>query len=43
MAWDLIDMVKTRMALWIKDKYNIRDYSLGDFKNNLDGIRKLKI
>lgn len=45
-AWDkdeMVDLVKTRMALWIKGKYNVNDYFVEDFKRNLDGIRKVKI
>ncbi|KAH7849459.1 hypothetical protein Vadar_018222 [Vaccinium darrowii] len=40
---EIIDLAKTRMAIWIKGKYNIKIYSVEDFKRNLDGIRRLKI
>lgn len=29
---DICDVAKTRLALWIKAKYNIKVYSIGDFK-----------
>lgn len=40
---EVIDLVKTRMAIWVKGVYNIKDYSVDDFIRSLDGIRKLKI
>lgn len=42
--WDemlCMDLVKTRMAIWIKAKYNIKEYSVEDFKRSLEGIRSL--
>lgn len=44
--WDdelMLDMVMTRMALWIKGKCNIKNYSVDDFKRCLDGIRRLRL
>lgn len=45
-AWevdDIMDLVKTRMAVWIKGRFNLHVYSVEDFKWNLDGIRKVKV
>lgn len=39
---EITDLVKTRMAIWIKGKFDIKDYSIEDFKWNLAGIRKTK-
>lgn len=38
-VWDkeeLIDLVKTRRAVWIKRKYDIKDYVIDDFKRSLE-------
>ncbi|XP_058222658.1 uncharacterized protein LOC131332424 [Rhododendron vialii] len=35
---EISDLVKMRMTIWIKGKYNIREYSIEDFKWNLAGI-----
>lgn len=40
---EIADLVKTRMTIWIKGKYDVRDYSIEDFKWNLAGTRKVKI
>lgn len=40
---EISDLVKMRMAIWIKGKYNIRDYSIENFKLILAGIRTVKI
>ncbi|KAI8546908.1 hypothetical protein RHMOL_Rhmol07G0155900 [Rhododendron molle] len=40
---EVVDLIKTRLALWIKGKYNIKDYSVEDFKRSVDGIRKICI
>lgn len=45
-VWELeevIDLAKTRMALWIKGKYNVKNYSVEDFKRCLEGIRRIKL
>lgn len=34
---------KTRMAIWVKGIYDIKDYSIDDFLRCLDDIRKIKI
>lgn len=40
---EVVELSKTRMAIWIKGKYNVKDYSVDDFKRCLEGIRKIKI
>ncbi|KAG5541486.1 hypothetical protein RHGRI_021344 [Rhododendron griersonianum] len=40
---DILDLVKTRVALWIKGSFNLHHYSVQDFKWNLEGIRKVKV
>lgn len=35
-----MDLAQTRMEIRIKAKYNVKDYSVDDFKRNLDGVRK---
>lgn len=40
---EILDLSKSRMAIWIKGKYNVKDYSVEDFKRCLEGIRKVKI
>lgn len=42
MAEEITDLAKTRMAILIKGKFNIRDYSIEDFKWNLAAVRKVK-
>ncbi|KAI8535224.1 hypothetical protein RHMOL_Rhmol10G0157300 [Rhododendron molle] len=45
-VWDLeetIDLVQTRMAIWVKGIYDVKDYFVDDFKRCLDGIRLVKI
>lgn len=45
-VWELdedIDVIKTRMAIWIKGKFGVKDYSIDDFKRCLNGIRKVRI
>lgn len=40
---DTCELVKTRMAMWIKGKYNTTGDSIEDFKRNLDGVGKVRI
>lgn len=40
---DIIELSKVRMAMWVKGKYDIKDYSIDDFLRCLEGIRKVKI
>lgn len=40
---EIADLSKTRMAIWIKGKFIVKDYSVDDFKRCLDGIRRCKI
>lgn len=42
-VWEVGDLVKTRVAMWIKVKFNIKVYTVEDFKVFLDGIRKVKL
>lgn len=45
-VWDveqICDLIKTRRAMWIWGKYNISNYSVEDFKQNLDAVRLVKI
>lgn len=37
---EVIELSKTRMAIWIKRKFGVKNYSVDDFKRCLDGIRK---
>lgn len=39
----MCELVKTRMVMWIKEKFNVTVYSIEDFKWNLDGFRKVSI
>lgn len=39
---EITNLVKTRMGIWIKGKFDSKDYSIEDFKWNLAGIRKTK-
>ncbi|KAI8543351.1 hypothetical protein RHMOL_Rhmol08G0210300 [Rhododendron molle] len=40
---ELSDLVRTRIGFWIKGKFDIKDYSIEDFKRSLDEIRRIKI
>lgn len=42
-VWEVGDLVKTRVAMWIKVKFDIKVYTVEDFKVFLDGIRKVKL
>lgn len=37
------ELVKTRVAMWMKSKFEIKLYTVEEFKGFLDGIRKLRI
>ncbi|KAI8566788.1 hypothetical protein RHMOL_Rhmol02G0069200 [Rhododendron molle] len=37
------DGIKTKVAIWMKTKFDIRIYTVEEFKGFLDGIRKLKL
>lgn len=39
---EVIDIAKTRMAIWVKAKFDNKDYKVEDFKRCLDGIRKVR-
>ncbi|KAI8559205.1 hypothetical protein RHMOL_Rhmol04G0155100 [Rhododendron molle] len=40
---DLGELIKTRIAMWIKAKFDIEVYSVENFKGYLDGMRKVKV
>ncbi|XP_058217560.1 uncharacterized protein LOC131328662 [Rhododendron vialii] len=40
--WEVGDLVKTRVAMWMKAKFDIKVYTVEDFKVFLDGIRKVR-
>ncbi|KAG5520875.1 hypothetical protein RHGRI_033441 [Rhododendron griersonianum] len=40
---EIVELVKTRVAIWIKGKYDIKDYSVDDFRCNLAAIRRVRI
>ncbi|XP_058215313.1 uncharacterized protein LOC131326521 [Rhododendron vialii] len=42
-AWEVVDLIKTRVAMWIKAKFDIKVYIVKDFKGYLEGIRKVKL
>ncbi|KAI8535123.1 hypothetical protein RHMOL_Rhmol10G0150800 [Rhododendron molle] len=42
-AWEVGDLVITRVAMWIKAKFDIKVYSIEEFKIFLDGVRKLRV
>ncbi|KAI8566861.1 hypothetical protein RHMOL_Rhmol02G0075100 [Rhododendron molle] len=37
------ELVKTRVAMWMKAKFDIKVYSVEDFRSFLGGIRMLKL
>ncbi|KAI8548477.1 hypothetical protein RHMOL_Rhmol07G0276600 [Rhododendron molle] len=40
---DVVNLMKLRMTLWVKERCNLVAYSVEDFKSHLEGIRKHKI
>lgn len=42
-AGDVGEQVKTRVAMWMNAKFNVKVYSVEEFKVFLDGIRLLKL
>ncbi|KAI8559837.1 hypothetical protein RHMOL_Rhmol04G0205900 [Rhododendron molle] len=40
---EVVDIIKFRVATWIKVKFNVRMYTVEDFKRFLDGIRSLNL
>ncbi|KAI8546103.1 hypothetical protein RHMOL_Rhmol07G0090100 [Rhododendron molle] len=40
---EVVDIIKFRVAMWIKVKFNVRVNTVEDFKRFLDGIRSLKL
>ncbi|KAG5515827.1 hypothetical protein RHGRI_036766 [Rhododendron griersonianum] len=39
----VVELTKTRVALWIKARFDIKVYTVEDIKRNLDGARRLII
>ncbi|XP_058215516.1 uncharacterized protein LOC131326672 [Rhododendron vialii] len=39
----LEELIKSRAAMWIKAKFDIKVYTVEDIKSNLDGVRRLVI
>lgn len=37
------DLIKTRVAMWVKAKFDLKVYSVEDFRIFLDGVRVLKL
>ena len=35
---EIIELSKTRMASWIKGKFNVKDYSIEDFKRDRKSV-----
>lgn len=42
-ASEVGELIKTRVAMWMKAKFDIKVYSVEDFRSFLGGIRKLKL
>lgn len=42
-AEEVGELVKTRVAMWVKVKFNLKLYSVEDFRCFLDAIRKVKV
>lgn len=40
---DLIEKIKTTIAIWTKSSHKLNEYTVDDFKRCLDGIRRLKV
>lgn len=40
-AEDVGELIKTKVATWMKAKFDIKVYIVEEFKGFLDGIRKL--
>jgi exo-beta-1,3-glucanase (GH17 family) len=39
----VVEKVKARVAMWVKAKFDVKVYSVEEFKVFLDGIRRLKL
>ncbi|KAI8572877.1 hypothetical protein RHMOL_Rhmol01G0234500 [Rhododendron molle] len=42
-ASEVADLVKTRVVMWMNAKFDIKIYTVEDFKGYLNGIRKVKV
>ncbi|KAG5512836.1 hypothetical protein RHGRI_003355 [Rhododendron griersonianum] len=40
---EVVDLIKTRVAFWIKAKFNVMEYSVEDFKRGIEVIRRKRI
>ncbi|KAI8563628.1 hypothetical protein RHMOL_Rhmol03G0124100 [Rhododendron molle] len=43
LVWDVADLIKIRVVMWMRTKHDIKLYLVDDFKGYLDGIRSLKL
>lgn len=39
----LVDNIKTKIAMWLKACYDLKDKSVEDIRRGIEGIRKLKV
>ena len=40
---DTEDLIKTKVAIWVKAAFDLKEYYVEDFKRSLNGIRCLKV
>ncbi|KAI8551202.1 hypothetical protein RHMOL_Rhmol06G0167400 [Rhododendron molle] len=40
---DVVNLIKLRVTIWVKGRYNLAAYFVEDFRSHLEGIRKHKI
>ncbi|KAI8555423.1 hypothetical protein RHMOL_Rhmol05G0173500 [Rhododendron molle] len=40
---EVVDLIKYRVSMWVKVKFDIKVYSIEEFKRFLDGIRLLEL
>lgn len=39
----LVEIIKTKVAVWLKACYDLKEYSVEDIKRSIQSIRKLKV
>lgn len=39
----LVETIKTKIAIWLKACYNLKEYSMEDIKRCIQGVWKLKV
>lgn len=39
----LVEIIKTKVAVWLKACYDLKEYSVEDTKRSIQSIRKLKV